>query len=92
MKKVRIYTTDWCGFCHRAKRILESEGVPFEEIGVDGDFETRAWLREQSGQRTVPQIFFDDESIGGCNELQLMVYAGQLDERLGRTKGDEKAS
>lgn len=84
VKPVRIYTTPWCGYCHRAKRLLQEHGVPFEEIDVDGDFEKRAWLRTASGQRTVPQIFFGDDSIGGCSELTALVYRGELDAKLGR--------
>lgn len=84
VKPVRIYTTPWCGYCHRAKRVLEDHEVPFEEIDVDGDFEKRAWLKQVSGQRTVPQIFFGDESIGGCDELIRLVHKGKLDEMLGR--------
>ena len=84
MKSVKIYTTPWCGFCHRAKRVLEQNDVPFEEIDVDGDFEKRAWLKKTTGQRTVPQIFFDDDSIGGCTDLEALVRQGGLDARLGR--------
>lgn len=84
MKSVRIYTTPWCGYCHRAKSLLEREGVPFEEIDVQSDRDKRAWLREVSGQRTVPQIFFGDDSIGGCDELTALIYSGKLDERLER--------
>ncbi len=84
MKSVKIYTTPWCGFCHRAKHLLAQHDVPFEEVDVDGDFETRAWLREKTGQRTVPQIFFGDESIGGCSDLEHLLRKGELDARLGR--------
>jgi glutaredoxin 3 len=85
MKPVRIYTTPWCGYCHRAKQILEEQGVPYEEIDVDGDHEKRAWLRQVTGQRTVPQIFFGDEPIGGCTDLMALAYKGGLDDKLGRT-------
>ncbi len=85
MKAVRIYTTPWCGYCHRAKRILEEHDIPFEEIDVDGDFDKRAWLRQTTGQRTVPQIFFGDEPIGGCTDLMGLVYKGTLEQKVGRT-------
>lgn len=84
MRAVRIYTTSWCPYCHRAKRVLEEHGVPFTEIDVDGDAKQRAWLREATGRHTVPQIFFDEESIGGCDDLVAIVRAGQLDVRLAR--------
>lgn len=82
MRTVKIYTTPWCGFCHRAKRLLEQHGVPFDEIAVDGDREARVWLRKASGQRTVPQIFFDEESIGGCSELEVLIANQHLAEKL----------
>ena len=82
MRTVKIYTTPWCGFCHRAKRLLEQHCVPFEEIDVDGDREARVWLRKASGQRTVPQIFFDEESIGGCSELEVLIANQHLAEKL----------
>jgi glutaredoxin 3 len=84
VKHVRIYTTQWCGYCVRAKRLLENEGVPFEEIEVDGDHEKRAWLVKATGQRTVPQLFFGDESVGGCDELTTIIYSGKLDEMIDR--------
>lgn len=85
MKSVRIYTTSWCGYCHRAKALLAQHDVPFEEIDVDGDTEKRNWLRQTTGQRTVPQIFFGEDSIGGSDDLAALVRKGQLEERLGRT-------
>jgi glutaredoxin 3 len=83
MKKVTIYTTDYCGYCTRAKGILKQQGIPFEEHDVTGDDERRVWLMNTTGRRTVPQIFFDDEPIGGCDDLEKIVKAGQLKERLG---------
>lgn len=82
MRKITIYTTPWCGFCHRAKGLLKAEGLPFEEIDTTGDPERRAWLREVTGQSTVPQIFFGDESIGGSDELAALHRSGKLHEKL----------
>lgn len=84
MKPVRIYTTSWCGFCHRAKQVLRQHEVAFEEIDVEGQPDLRAWLRKATGQHTVPQIFFGDESIGGCTDLLALIAAGKLDARLER--------
>lgn len=81
-KAIRIYTTGWCGFCHRAKHLLADAGLKFEEIDVDGDFDKRQWLQKETGQRTVPQIFFGDESIGGCSELEALVRSGVLKKRV----------
>ena len=81
-KSVRIYTTRWCGYCHRAKAILKKLQVDFEEIAVDSDPKKRAWLREVSGQHTVPQIFIDERSIGGCDDLEAMVRKGEFAEAV----------
>ena len=84
MKKVTMYTTTSCGFCRRAKSILQQQGVAFEELDVTHDAERRSWLVETSGSRTVPQIFFDEEPVGGCDDLEALVGSGKLNERLGR--------
>ena len=84
MKNVKMYTTTWCPYCIRAKQLLKMRDVPFEDIDVQGDDETRAWLVQATGQRTVPQIFIGDESIGGFTELAMLDRSGQLDAKLGR--------
>lgn len=81
-KPVRIYTTAWCPYCHRALALLDDAGLEYEQIRVDSDPETRAWLRQATGQRTVPQIFFGEESIGGCSELEAIVRRGELKQRV----------
>lgn len=78
MRPVKIYTTTYCPYCVRAKDILKKHAVPFQEIDVSDDDERRRWLVENTGQRTVPQIFFGEESIGGCNDLEAVVKAGKL--------------
>ncbi len=84
MRNVTIYTTNVCPYCVRAKQVLKKHGVPFTEVDVTGDDDKRRWLLERTGQRTVPQIFFDDDSIGGCTDLEAVVARGELDARLGR--------
>jgi len=69
MAKVKIYTTNYCGYCRMAKELLRSKGIPFEEIDVTDDDATRDWLVQKTGQKTVPQIFIDGKSIGGYEEL-----------------------
>jgi glutaredoxin 3 len=81
-RAVRIYTTPWCPYCNRAKAILTKNGVTFTDIDVDGDREKRAWLLKATGRSTVPQIFFDDEPIGGCDDLSDIVARGELQGRL----------
>jgi glutaredoxin 3 len=78
LKQVRIYTTPWCWYCRRAKEILDQHQVAFQEIDVTGDREERQRLLEVTGRRTVPQIFFGEEPIGGCDDLEALVRAGRL--------------
>jgi glutaredoxin 3 len=75
---VRIYTTNYCGYCHAAKALLGQRGVPFEEIDCSSDPATRKWLIEQTGQRTVPQIFIGGVPVGGFSELSALDRAGKL--------------
>lgn len=82
MKNVTIYTTDYCPYCVRAKQVLKTQGVAFKEVDVTGDDDKRKWLVENTGQRTVPQIFFNDEPVGGCMDLEEIVKQGQLKNRL----------
>lgn len=83
MKPVRVYTTDYCGYCTRAKQFLTGKGVPYEEIDVSNDDALRADLVEKSnGQRTVPQIFIGDHHVGGYSDLVALEAKGQLDPLL----------
>ncbi len=83
MAKVEIYTSPFCGFCHRAKSLLEKKNVDFEEMDVMMDSAKRKEMEARApGARTVPQIFIDDQSIGGCDELYALDAAGQLDPLL----------
>lgn len=79
MKPVRVYTTDYCGYCQRAKQFLEGKGIPYEEIDVSNDDAMRAELvRMSDGQRTVPQIFIGDHHVGGYSDLMALESKGQL--------------
>ena len=80
---VEIYTTGYCGYCRRAKSLLETKGVSYAEIRVDFDPGRRAEMMERSGgRRTVPQIFIDGRGVGGCDELFELDRKGQLDQLL----------
>ncbi len=83
MKPVKVYYTPWCGFCTRARRLLDARAIPYEAIDVDGDTDTREWLCEATGQHTVPQIFIGEESIGGYSELSHLDSTGELAKKLG---------
>ena len=78
MAEVRIYTTSWCGYCHAAKALLRSRGVDYREIDCTDDPATRKWLIDQTGQRTVPQIFIGEVPVGGFSELRGLDQAGKL--------------
>jgi glutaredoxin 3 len=82
MPRIRLYTTRWCGFCVRAKALLEHKGLPFEEVDVGDDPAFRARLVELTGGFTVPQILIGDEPIGGYTELARLERDGRLDELL----------
>jgi len=76
-----MYTTRWCGYCVRAKSLLESKGLDFEEINVDDDPAFRQKLFDLTGGWTVPQILIDGDPIGGYTELWRLDREGALDER-----------
>lgn len=82
MRPVTIYTTDYCPYCTRAKQILTREKVEFTEVDVTGNDSKRSWLVQTTGQRTVPQIFFGEEPVGGCMDLEEIVKRGQLTTKL----------
>jgi len=77
-----MYTTTVCPYCIRAKMLLKDKGVAFEEINISGDDATRTWLVKATGRRTVPQIFINDEPIGGFDEMRALDQAGELDKKL----------
>lgn len=76
---VKIYVTAFCGYCRAALQLLDHKGVQYERIDVDGDHATRAWLREQTGQSTVPQVFIDGKSYGGYTDIAALDRRGELD-------------
>lgn len=82
MQPVTIYTTQLCGFCMAAKRLLKTKGVDFNEIDVGRDPELRQEMMQKSGRHTVPQIWVGDAHIGGCDELYELDRAGKLDPML----------
>ena len=83
MAKVEIYTKFTCGFCYRAKRLLEMKNVSFEEYSVDLGGRRKAEMVERAGGRmTVPQIFINGRHVGGCDDLMALEQQGKLDELL----------
>ena len=83
MATVEIYTTMFCGFCHRAKRLLTEKGVEFVEYDLDEQPTKRTeMLGRAAGQRTVPQIFINGAHIGGSDDLAALEAEGGLDPLL----------
>jgi glutaredoxin 3 len=78
MPEITIYTTRWCGYCVRAKALLDSRGLPYEEISLDDDPAFRQRLFDLTGGWTVPQILIDAEPIGGYVELWRLDRDGRL--------------
>ncbi len=79
MRKIEIYTKDYCGYCARAKTLLRSKGLVFEETDITHDVAQQAAVQKRSGRRTVPQIFIDGAAIGGFDDLVALNVSGQLD-------------
>jgi glutaredoxin 3 len=78
---VEIYVKTTCGYCWRAKHLLEAKGVEYKEIVVDfGGPDKEAMIQRANGRMTVPQIFVGDRHIGGCDDLFALERAGRLDE------------
>ena len=82
MARVQMYTTTWCGYCVRAKALLESRGIDYDEINLDDNAHFRQKLLDLTGGWTVPQILVDGEPIGGYTELWRLDKSGQLAEEL----------
>lgn len=85
---IEVYSSRWCGFCMRAKMLLDSKGVEYNEIDVDQDSALRAQMMQRSGRRTVPQIFIDEVHVGGCDDLFALERSGKLDELLAKNSND----
>jgi glutaredoxin 3 len=72
MNQIEIYSTDNCPWCTRAKSLLRTKGLDFKEIDISSDHARALEMIVRSGRRTVPQIFIDDQPIGGFDELSKM--------------------
>ena len=82
-KPVKMYVWSYCPFCQRAKALLDQKGVKYDWIVLDGKDKELNELRARTGQRTVPQIFIDDQLIGGYSDLAKLDQQGKLDAMLG---------
>lgn len=84
MAKVEIYTWRMCPFCIRAKHLLDQKGVQYIEYVIDGDEAARSQMvaRGSDGKRSVPQIFINDQHIGGCDAIHNLERQGKLEPLL----------
>ncbi len=83
MANIEIYSSPICGFCYRAKSLLDQKGAAFKEIDVLMDSGRKKEMMNRAGGRhTVPQIFINDMHVGGCDELYALDRAGNLDKML----------
>jgi len=87
MTDVVLYTTGWCPYCIRARRLLDGKGVAYTNIDVGENPALRAEMRARAGRNTVPQIWIGDTHVGGSDELYALERAGRLDAML---KGQEQ--
>lgn len=78
MARIEIYTTPFCGYCARAKGLLDRKGAAYEEMDVMMDDKKRTEMRERSRRTTVPQIFINGQHVGGCDDLYALDRAGKL--------------
>lgn len=77
-----MYSTRYCGYCTRARRLLEQKGISYEEIMIDNNRELWQEMEARSKSRSVPQIFIGDVHVGGCTDLYALEAEGRLDELL----------
>jgi glutaredoxin 3 len=88
MQPVKMYTTQWCPYCHHARQLLQQRGVTaIDEIRIDERPAERAVMVQLSGRRTVPQIFIGETHVGGCDDLIALDQRGALVPLLAGTPG-----
>lgn len=82
--EVVMYSTNWCGYCQRARNLFERKGVGVREIKLDDEPQQRPVMVERTGGlRTVPQIFVGEQHVGGYDELAALERSGELNKLLG---------
>ena len=91
MPDLQIYSLEWCPYCIKAKALLKAKEIPYRETDVTFDREQALEMIERSGRNSVPQIFLDDELVGGYAELAHITSTGELDQAFGRRAGEAQA-
>jgi glutaredoxin 3 len=87
MRRITMYATSWCGYCARARRLLEQKGQAWHEIDVDAEPGGREEMERRSGRRTVPQIWIGGRHVGGYDDLAALNASGELDRLLADAGG-----
>ncbi|PCI58620.1 MAG: glutaredoxin 3 [Methylophilaceae bacterium] len=83
MANITMYTTDYCPYCANAERLLQRKGAgEINKIRIDVEPELRMEMMEKTGRRTVPQIYINDQHIGGFDDLRALDLAGELEPLL----------
>lgn len=82
MAEVIVYSSDYCPYCSRAKQLLKSKDIEFDEIVVDGKPQLRSEMTKKAGRTSVPQIWIGSTHVGGCDDLFALERAGKLDALL----------
>ena len=83
MPKVELYTTASCAFCMAAKMLLKQKGLDYTEIRVDIDMARREEMLQRAHRRTIPQIFINDQHVGGYEDLVAAAKSGKLEQLAG---------
>ncbi|MGE0492418.1 MAG: glutaredoxin 3 [Vulcanimicrobiota bacterium] len=76
---IEIFTKDYCGYCRRAKELLEARNLDYDEIDITHDPELAEEVVERTGRKTVPQIFIEGQAVGGYDDLVALEISGELD-------------
>lgn len=82
MVRVEIYVKTFCPFCYRAEKLLDSKGVQYETYILDSSERRQEMIQRANGRTTVPQIFIDDQHVGGCDDLYALDREGKLEQLL----------
>ena len=85
---IRIYGTEFCSYCTAARMLLKKKGLDYEDVLISRDDALRAEMEQRSGRQTVPQIFINDQHVGGFDDLHSLDQDGRLDAMLGLTASD----
>ena len=92
MARVKIYTTDFCPYCIKAKNMLDSKEIEYEEVNIHGEAQLRDEIEQLTGRRDVPQIFIDGKHIGDDDALEELVVSGELDKMFGVERKSDNAT